>query len=63
MTERDESSKGFLKRWSRKKIDAEREGHAKAETKDVTPATEARPLERLGRLAHCPLLEGAACPV
>jgi hypothetical protein len=48
MTDRDESAKGFLERWSRKKIDAEREtaAPAKADAKDVSPATEARPPER-----------------
>src|SRR6266852_2535213 len=48
MTDRDESSKGFLERWSRKKIDAEREAPApaKADTKDVSPAAEVRPPER-----------------
>jgi hypothetical protein len=42
MTDRDESSKGFLERWSRKKIDAEREAPAK----DVSPAAEVRTPER-----------------
>src|SRR3954452_2832661 len=47
MTDRDESSKGFLERWSRKKIDAEREpAPVKADDKDVSPAAEVRPLER-----------------
>jgi hypothetical protein len=48
MTDRDESSKGFLERWSRKKIDAEREtpAPAKADVKDVSPAAEVRPPER-----------------
>jgi hypothetical protein len=42
MTDRDESSKGFLERWSRKKIDAEREtpAPAKADAKDASTATE-----------------------
>jgi hypothetical protein len=43
MTDRDESSKGFLQRWSRKKIDAEREP---VPVKEVSPADEARPPER-----------------
>ena len=34
MTNRDESSKGFLERWSRKKIDAERETVAPAKADD-----------------------------
>jgi uncharacterized protein DUF3306 len=46
MTDRDESSKGFLERWSRKKIDAEREAPAKADTKDIAPADEVRLPER-----------------
>src|SRR2546423_12845482 len=48
MTDRDDSSKGFLERWSRKKIDAEREAPvpAKADAKDVSPAAEVRPSER-----------------
>ena len=46
MTDRDESSKGFLERWSRKKIDAEREAPAKADAKDVSPADEGRPPEQ-----------------
>src|SRR3954466_13939847 len=48
MTDRDESSKGFLERWSRKKVDAEREAPApaKADAKDVSPAAEVRPPER-----------------
>ena len=46
MTDREESSKGFLERWSRKKIDAERETVAKADAKDVSSAAEVRPLER-----------------
>jgi hypothetical protein len=48
MTDRDESSKGFLERWSRKKIDAEREASApaKADAKDVSPPAEVRPPER-----------------
>jgi len=48
MTDRDESSKGFLERWSRKKIDAEREAPApaKADAKDASPAAEVRPPER-----------------
>src|SRR5450432_2756337 len=40
MTDRDETSKGFLDRWSRKKIDAERETPAKADAKDVSPPDE-----------------------
>ena len=40
MTDREESSKGFLERWSRKKIDAERESPAKADAKDVSPLDE-----------------------
>jgi len=48
MTDRDESAKGFLERWSRKKIDAEREtpAPAKADAKDVSPPAEARLPER-----------------
>src|SRR5258708_4644006 len=48
MTDRDESSKGFLERWSRKKIDAEREtpAPAKADAKDASPAAEVRMPER-----------------
>jgi hypothetical protein len=48
MTDRDESSKGFLERWSRKKIDAEREtpAPAKADANDASPAAEVRPPER-----------------
>src|SRR5215212_2896539 len=48
MTDRDESSKGFLERWSRKKIDAEREAPApaKADGQDVSPAAEVGPPER-----------------
>src|ERR1051326_827650 len=48
MTDRDESSKGFLERWSRKKIDAERKtpAPAKADAKDASPAAEVRPPER-----------------
>jgi hypothetical protein len=48
MTDRDESWKGFLERWSRKKIDAEREAPApaKADAKDVPPAAEIRQPER-----------------
>jgi hypothetical protein len=48
MTDRDESSKGFLERWSRKKIDAEREAPApaKADAKDVSPPAEVGPPER-----------------
>ena len=44
MTDRDESSKGFLARWSRKKIDAERDAPAPAEAdaKDASPAAEVR---------------------
>jgi hypothetical protein len=49
MTERDDTSKGFLKRWSRKKIDAERETPAKAETKDVSPIAQVRSPERQGK--------------
>jgi hypothetical protein len=47
MTDRDESSKGFLERWSRKKIDAEREAPApaKVDAKDVPPAANVRPPE------------------
>jgi hypothetical protein len=36
MTDQEESSKGFLERWSRKKIDAERETPAKADAKDIS---------------------------
>jgi hypothetical protein len=38
MTDRDDSAKGFLERWSRKKIDAERDGTvpAQADAKDVS---------------------------
>ena len=45
MTDCDESSKGFLERWSRKKIDAEREAPApaKADAKDASPAAEVGP--------------------
>src|SRR3954447_5057884 len=39
MTDRDESAKGFLERWSRKKIDAEREASAK----DASSLAEVRP--------------------
>jgi hypothetical protein len=48
MMDRDNSSKGFLERWSRKKIDAEREtpASAKADAKDVSPAAEVGPPER-----------------
>src|SRR5258708_462463 len=48
MTDRDEPSKGFLERWSRKKIDAEHEAPApaKADAKDVPPAAEIRQPER-----------------
>ena len=48
MTDRDESAKGFLERWSRKKIDAEREtpAPAKADAKDASPPAEVRPPER-----------------
>ena len=46
MTDRDDSAKGFLERWSRKKIDAEREAPAKADAKDGSPAAEVRPPER-----------------
>jgi hypothetical protein len=46
MTDRDNSSKGFLERWSRKKIDAEREAPAKADAKDISPADEVRPPEQ-----------------
>ena len=48
MTDRDESAKGFLERWSRKKIDAEREtpAHANADIKDASPTAEVRPPER-----------------
>jgi hypothetical protein len=46
MTDRDEPSKGFLERWSRKKIDAEREAPAKAGAKDVSSPAEVRPSER-----------------
>jgi len=48
MTDRDDSSKGFLERWSRKKIEAEREAPApaKADAKDVSPAAEVRPSEQ-----------------
>jgi hypothetical protein len=48
MTDRDESSKGFLERWSRKKIDAERDAPApaKADAKDASPAAEVGPPER-----------------
>src|SRR3954447_5099283 len=42
MTDRDESAKGFLERWSRKKIDAEREASAK----DASSLAEVRPPER-----------------
>ncbi|MGZ5840027.1 MAG: DUF3306 domain-containing protein [Croceibacterium sp.] len=44
MTDRDESSKGFLERWSRKKIEAEREvpASAKADAQDVSPTAEVR---------------------
>jgi hypothetical protein len=43
MTDRDEASKGFLERWSRKKIDAEREvpaTPAEPGAKDACPADE-----------------------
>ena len=48
MTDREESSKGFLERWSRKKIDAEREtpAPAKADAKDVSPPAEVRRPDR-----------------
>jgi hypothetical protein len=46
MTDRDDSSKGFLERWSRKKIDAERETPAKAAPKETSPAAAERPPER-----------------
>jgi hypothetical protein len=48
MTDRDDSAKGFLERWSRKKIDAEREAPApaKADAKDASPAAEVGPPER-----------------
>jgi hypothetical protein len=46
MTESDEPPKGFLERWSRKKIDAEREPPAKADAKDVSPAAAAGSLPR-----------------
>src|SRR4051794_40072517 len=46
MTDRDDSSKGFFERWSRKKIDSERESPAKADSKDVSPPAEIRPSER-----------------
>ena len=47
MTHRDESSKGFLERWSQKKIEAEHEtpAPAKADAKDVSHA-EVRAPER-----------------
>ena len=49
MTDRDESSKGFLERWSRRKIDAEREtpAPAKADVQNASPVTEVRPPEAL----------------
>ena len=48
MTDRDDSAKGFLERWSRKKIDAEREtsAPAKADATDASPAAEVRLPER-----------------
>jgi uncharacterized protein DUF3306 len=48
MTDRNESSKGFLERWSRKKVEAEREApaRAKADAKDASPAAGVRPPER-----------------
>jgi len=46
MTDRDDSAKGFLERWSRKKIDAETPAPAKADAKDASPAAEVRPPER-----------------
>jgi len=51
MTDRDESSKGFLERWSRKKIDAEREAAApaKADAKGASPPAEVRASERQAR--------------
>src|SRR5690348_12633172 len=44
MTDHDEFSKGFLERWSRKKIDAERGPSAPA--KDPSPPAEVPPPER-----------------
>jgi hypothetical protein len=48
MTDRDESSKGFLDRWSRKKIDAEREtpAPARTDTEDALPVDEVRRPDR-----------------
>jgi hypothetical protein len=40
MTERDDSSKGFLERWSRKKIDAEHEAPAAPAAKVAAPIEE-----------------------
>jgi hypothetical protein len=38
MTDRDESSEGFLERWSRKKIDAEQKAPDASKPEDVVPA-------------------------
>jgi hypothetical protein len=46
MADHEESSKGFLERWSRKKIDAEREAAAPAnEDTKVSSVAEVRPVE------------------
>ena len=51
MTDRDDSSKGFLERWSRKKIDAEGEAPAPAKTDVVSPTAAAvRPLQRQAKI-------------
>lgn len=46
MTDRDNSSEGFLGRWSRKKIDAEHEAPAGAPFRDIAPTDDSGSPER-----------------
>jgi hypothetical protein len=63
MTDRDEASKGFLERWSRKKLDAEREVPATAAepgAKEARPADDVRPPERHSKAGANTPAEAAA---